>query len=897
MTPDLLAKQTPMMQQFYQIKQQHPDKILFYRMGDFYEMFGDDAVIAAKVLQIQLTSRNKNKDDAIPLCGVPIHAYDQYLNKLTSAGYKVAVCEQTEDPAQAKGLVKREVVRIITPGTIVSPELLDAHSNCFLGALCLDLKKKQAGLAFCDLSTGEFEVDQIDLKAGTMGILELIYLYQPREILIPETAKEAERLLYEEIFSQCKSFFQSTSFEPQIEKLTGFYFDLRAGNRALSEHFSVNSLAGFGLEGQEFAIRSAGAVMAYLKETQKDALSHIIAVRQIQKDDKMVLDESTIRNLELFETMNGFEKKNTLVHLLDNCRTAMGSRKLRRWMAAPLLKKKSIEERLDAVTTLLDQQGEAEKIRLVLSLVGDLERIIARIVMPNTNVLDLVRLRKSLEPLEQLPDLLEKLRSTALGDVVGDFDPLLDLKQLLEQQILDEPSLKIKEGGFIRAGVNERLDFLKNLMKNGKQLIANMEAEEKTKTGISSLKIGFNKVFGYFIEVSNASKHLVPEHYVRRQTLANNERFVTEALKEMEEEILSAEDESKGLEQELFAKLKNNLQAEVPRIQKTAQVIATVDVLSTYAFNARLYNYNRPVMEDNPNRQTILIKEGRHPVIESLNFDEPFIPNDVLLDSEGGFILVITGPNMGGKSTYMRQTALVALMAQIGSFVPAQEARLPIFDRIFTRVGASDNLTRGQSTFMVEMSEAASILNNATANSFIILDEIGRGTSTFDGISIAWAMIEHLHDLKALTLFATHYHELILLERQLAGVCNGKVVVHEEEDSMVFLRKVVAGETDKSYGIQVARLAGLPQKVVDRAQEVITGLKMAEKQLNSMDLPTPEKSVAKPPRPAKPLVEDNVQISYLAAEEPWYEDIRGFDVDQKTPIEALQLINRIQRQI
>lgn len=879
-----------MMQQFYQIKQQHPDKILFYRMGDFYEMFGDDAVIASKVLQIQLTTRNKNKDDSIPLCGVPIHAYDQYLNKLTGAGYKVAVCEQTEDPAKAKGLVKREVVRIITPGTVVSPDLLDASTNYFLCALFLDPKKRSAGLAFCDLSTGEFEFDQTELKGGIAEILELIYLYQPREILVPDSEREETRILYEEIFEQSKFFFQNAGFEPKIESVSEFYFDLRSSSRVLQEHFAVNTLSGFSLDDKPLSIRSAGAVLSYLKETQKDALVHINSLKHIHKDDKMILDESTIRNLELFETLNGHEKKNTLIHLLDNCKTAMGSRKLRRWMAAPLLRKASIEQRLDATETFLEQPNELERTRLILIQVGDLERIMARISMPNTNIHDLVRLRKSLEPLEDLKLLFGQLKSDTLSDLTKDFDTLLDLYQLLEKQILDEPSVKVKDGGFIRQGVSKELDKLKNLMKNGKQVIANMEAQEKSKTGISSLKIRFNKVFGYYIEVSNASKHLVPDHYIRRQTLVNNERFVTEELKELEEEILSAEDESKHLEQELFNEIRNRLQSQIVRIQKTAQIIGNVDVVSTFAFNAKLYNYTRPQLNDNPNRRMIIIKEGKHPVIESLDFDEPFVPNDVLLDSDGGFILVITGPNMGGKSTYMRQTALIALMAQIGSYVPAKEVHIPVFDRIFTRVGASDNLTRGQSTFMVEMSEAASILNNATANSFIILDEIGRGTSTFDGISIAWSIIEYLHEIKALTLFATHYHELILLEQQLDGVCNSKVVVHEENDSMVFLRKIVAGETDKSYGIQVARLAGLPQKVVDRAKEVIAGLKMAEKQFESLEKTTVTKI-------AKPLVEDNVQISFLSPEEPWYDDIRSFDVNNKTPVQALELINQIKKRI
>ncbi|MCG8338114.1 MAG: DNA mismatch repair protein MutS [Proteobacteria bacterium] len=881
-----------MMQQFFQIKQQHPDKILFYRMGDFYEMFGDDAVIASKILQIQLTSRNKNKEDSIPLCGVPVHAYDQYLNKLTGAGYKVAVCEQTEDPAQAKGLVKREVVRIITPGTIVSPDLLDATSNCFLAALCFDSKKNQAGIAFCDLSTGEFEVDQLDLKTGASEIVELLYLYKPREILVSESDERSDTGIQSIFFKQAENLFSNGDFGTHFEPLADFNFELRAARRSLKDHFRVSTLDGFGIETKPLSIRTAGAILAYLKETQKDTLKHINRIRQIQKDQQMILDESTIRNLELFETLNGFEKKNTLVHLLDKCKTAMGSRKLKRWMAAPLLKKDQIEERLDAVQSLIDSGSTLEKMRLVLSQVGDLERIIARISMPSTSVNDLVRLRSGLEPLEQLNGFFKQLNNTTLHKQVINFDDLKDLYQLLKDQILDDPTVKLKDGGFIRQGINKKLDKLKNLMKNGKQLIANMEADERQKTGITSLKIGFNKVFGYYIEVSNASKHLVPDSYIRRQTLVNNERYVTEELKELEEEILSAEEDSRALELKLFNELKQKLQAEISRIQKSAQIVATVDVLSTFSFNAKLNNYNRPELDDNPNRRTLTIKEGRHPVIESLDFEEPFIPNDVVLDSRAGVIMVITGPNMGGKSTYMRQTALIALMAQIGSFVPAEDARLPIFDRIFTRVGASDNLTRGQSTFMVEMSEAASILNNASKDSFIILDEIGRGTSTFDGISIAWAIIEYLHEIKALTLFATHYHELILLEQQLEGVCNAKVVVHEEDDNMVFLRKIVSGETDKSYGIQVAKLAGLPQNVVDRAKEVIQGLKMAEKKFSDLETGSPLRNNA-----VNEQIEDNFQMSFLPPEEPWMDDIRKFDINKSTPLDALELINYIQKKI
>lgn len=883
------VKQTPMMQQFYRIKQHHPDKILFYRMGDFYEMFGDDAVIAAKVLQIQLTTRNKNKSNSVPLCGVPVHAYDQYLNKLTSAGLKVAVCEQTEDPAKAKGLVRREVVRIVTPGTVIAPDLLDATTNNFISAIWIDHKKKQLGVAFCDLSTGEFEIDDLDISSGIGHLLEMLYLYNPKEILLSDNQGDKEKEMIVDLTAQLKQAMKENFNGASIETIDFFHFDLRNNQRLLQEHFSVGSLSGFGVDGLSAGICSAGAVLNYLRETQKDTLNHIVSIKRIQNNYRMLLDESTILNLELFENSAAMGKKHTLFHLLNHCKTAMGARKLRRWMSAPLFRKEEIVKRHEVVDVFLAEHNQTDKIRTVLTNVGDLERIIARISMPQPLISDLVKLRDSIEPLVQLEDLLSKIENVVVFELVKDFDALNDLFEVLRTYILPEPALKLKMGGYIQAGIHEKLDELRNLTKNGKQLIANLEATEKAKTKITSLKIGYNRVFGYYIEISNASKHLVPENYIRKQTLVNNERYVTEELKELEESILTAEDESKILELEIFEGLKERLLKEIKRIQKTARIIARIDVLSTFAYTAEMNNYARPVMDDNPNVRNIQIKECRHPVIESLNMDEPFIPNDVILSSEKEYIMVITGPNMGGKSTYMRQTAIVALMAQMGSFVSAQEANLPVFDRIFTRVGASDNLTRGQSTFMVEMSEAASILNNATENSLIILDEIGRGTSTFDGISIAWAIIEYIHKLNALTLFATHYHELVLLEEQLEGVCNAKVVVHEEEKRLVFLRKVIAGQTDKSYGIQVARLAGLPAPVIDRAIEVIQKLKIAEQNINRSGISQVEFEID------NQSCHENEQLSFFPPEQTWMKELREFDINNSTPVQAMEFLSKIQK--
>ncbi|PCI23509.1 MAG: DNA mismatch repair protein MutS [SAR324 cluster bacterium] len=938
------GKLTPMMQQFYQIKQQHPDTILFYRMGDFYEMFGEDAVIASKILQIQLTTRNKNKGNETPMCGIPLHAYEQYLNKLTSSGHKVAVCEQMEDPAQAKGLVRREVVRIITPGTVIASDLLDATRNSFLASIGWDLKKGELGIAFCDLTTGEFELDQLNIRHGMGELLELLYLYKPREILVPQSRGEKEQLFVQEFLEQAEHMLQVEGQGPHIEHLDAYHFEFHNSDRTLKEHFQVGSLAGFGVDSHPFGIQAAGALLNYLKETQKDALSHILSIKRIQKSDKMLLDESTVRNLELFEASSGSSKQNTLIHLLDATKTAMGARMLRRWMAAPLLQKTQIERRLDSVDAFLKKQDLATAMRDIFAKIGDLERIIARIAMPATSITDLVRLRESLEQVQKLPEFFQDFDGSCLYQLVDAFDPLQELCRSLQEQILPEPKTKLKDGGYINFGVNEHLDELKHLMKNGKQLIANLEAQEKEKTGISSLKIKFNRVFGYFIEVSNASKHLVPDHYVRKQTLVNNERYVTEELNELEESILSAADESIALELEIFTALKKDLQSQTGRVQKTAKVIAELDVLATFSFNALMLNYVRPELDGNPKRHVMEVKEGRHPVIESLNLDEPFIPNDIRLDSQGEFIQVITGPNMGGKSTFMRQKALIALMAQMGSFVPATQAKLPIFDRIFTRVGASDNLTRGQSTFMVEMSEAASILNNATSQSLIILDEIGRGTSTFDGISIAWAIVEHIHNLKALTLFATHYHELVLLEEQLPGVANAKVVIHEEDDNIVFLRKVVPGQADKSYGIQVARLAGLPLQVVQRAKGVLEKLEVAEQRFNSLEsstqllrelpqeaaqeiqdpdpkptIPTLDSALA--PLPASDLEQGseaksdpdsvqeapatpengsergNQQIDFFTVEQPWVNEIRGLDLMNTTPMQAMEFLNQLQRKI
>jgi len=900
------AKQTPMMRQFNSIKARYSDSILFYRMGDFYEMFGDDAVIAAKILQIQLTSRNKNKENAIPMCGIPHHAYEQYLNKLTAAGYKVAICEQTEDPSQAEGIVKRDVVRVVTPGTVTASDLLEANTNNFICSLFYHQKQKKIGIAFCDLTTGEFDLDEIELIPGIRNLIDLLLIYQPKEILLPKISDTDLKTQSEQEFqNELLNIFQSLADKPYIEYIAAFQYQTKQCNRNLCEHFKVANLDGFGLDEIKIGISAGGALLTYLKETQKDTLAHLNRIKRIQKDDKMFLDEATIRNLEIFQNSMGLSPNNaTLFGLLNSTKTAMGGRKLRRWLSSPLIDINAIRYRIAIVGSLVQQTSKIGDIRVILSKIGDLERLISRITMPNANITDLVRLRDSIDAMRDLKKKFDELNGKEIQSIVSSFDDLSDIYELLFSYILEAPKNKITEGGFINNGVDDQLDHFRDLMKNGKQLIANMEAQEKEKHEINSLKIGFNRVFGYYIEISNIYKNKVPSQYVRKQTLVNSERYITEELKELEESILTAEDESRALELKLYQDLKQRLLNETSRIQNTASTLSEIDVFCCFANNALQFNYTQPEFYDHPNVQKVEIIDSRHPVIEQLDLEEPFIPNDIYLDANGKFISIITGPNMGGKSTYMRQMALIAMMAQTGSFVPAHSARLPVFDRIFTRVGAADNLTRGQSTFMVEMSEASAIINNATANSLIILDEIGRGTSTFDGISIAWAMVEHIHETKALTLFATHYHELILLEESLPGVSNSKVVVEEENENIIFLRKVIPGKADKSYGIQVARLAGLPTEVVNNANKVLKKLEAAEKKFKNSDvngnhLETAEKELNSIESAAMGTdsIQEHFQTSFMAPEEPWVAEIKKFDINRKTPFQAMEFLHKLKKKI
>ncbi|MGK5091502.1 DNA mismatch repair protein MutS [Deltaproteobacteria bacterium TL4] len=895
--------QTPMMRQFYAIKKDHTDKILFYRMGDFYEMFGEDAVVAAKVLQIALTSRNKNSQDAVPMCGVPYHAYEQYLNKLTAAGYKVAICEQMEDPATAKGLVARDVVRIVTPGTTVSPQLIATDENHYLLALYLQLKHKKIGVAFVDVSTGEFEVAQFGLSELTR-LYDFLFQLTPKEILLPQSRSTQESHFLEELCRQLNPLAQKLGRTQLFNFIDPFYFDQEQSERLLTEHFQTLNLVGYGIAHLHLGIAAAGALLSYLKETQKCELTHIVHIKQHSFENHMLLDEATLSNLEIFESTGG-ERKHTLFHVLNKTHTPMGGRMLRQWLANPLLEHATILQRFDAIDELHTNFILCEELRNLLKEIQDLPRIAGRISLPVVGINDLLALRESLVPLQQFPKFLSHFESPLLKTIQIHFDALTDLLEYLQQQLLEEPSTKLKEGGFIAEGISSELDELRQLSKNSKKILNKLAENEREETGISSLKISYNKVFGYYLNVSNTHKKSVPERYIRKQTLVNCERYITAELKELEEKILSAEERMMELEYSLFQELKKRVVSHITRIQKTALDIATVDVLTSLAYVAEINNYVRPQIHAIDAPQKIQIKGSRHPVIEQIDFGEPFIPNDILLDVNSQQMMLITGPNMAGKSTYMRQIALNVLMAQCGSFIPAKSAELTIVDRIFTRVGASDNLSRGQSTFMVEMNEAASILNNATDRSFIVLDEIGRGTSTFDGISIAWSIVEYLYQRKALTLCATHYHELTALTQELSRVKNFNILVEEDGEHIVFMRKIVPGEADKSYGVHVARMAGLPKTVVDRAMEVMTEL---EKSSVITHMPrSPETASSQSTRSSETIKESSPsyrsslgeQLSLFPEESSYLKEIRELNLNNMTPLQALcflnDLVNRLKK--
>ncbi len=806
---------TPMMQQYMSIKRDYPDSILFFRMGDFYEMFNEDATIASRVLEIALTSRNKNKANPIPMCGIPHHSSKNYIAKLIKSGKKVAICEQTEDPKFAKGLVKRQVVRVVTPGTVLDDNLLDPKQNQFLVSVHSD--GKGWGLAALDITTGLFKITELHGDNAESLLTDELEQFDPREIILSDTAT-----------SEDKKHDWLQGREHSLHSCDDWTFSYSEAYRRLIEHFKTASLEGFGCEDLKLAVSAAGALIRYLHETQKSALEHISTINTFNVHNYMLMDHATVRSLELVESSEG-GRKSSLLDLLDLSQTPMGARRIREWILKPLIDINSISERLNQVDTFRNNPMLRQDIREQFKSMYDMERLLGRVSLSVCNARDLIALKTSLSILPHLLELLNQSGNDTLKSFTSSWDNLEEVHELLEQKVVDDPPFNLKEGNLIKPGCNAELDRLKSITRDGKNWIAQLETKERERTGISILKIGFNKIYGYYIEVTKKNLDRVPEEYIRKQSLVNAERFISPELKEYEVEITGAEEKTTELEQKIFQQVREEVASHGTRIQHMARVISNLDAIISFSEVAHRYNYSRPEIDEKTN---LKLENGRHPLIERILPENQFIANDTQLDSTDDQIMIITGPNMAGKSTYLRQVALITLMAQVGSFVPADSAHISIVDRIFSRVGAQDHLQKGMSTFMVEMNETANILNNATKKSLIILDEIGRGTSTFDGISIAWSIVEYLHGDDSnggpKTLFATHYHELTDLALVLNGVKNFNVQVKEWNDEIIFLRKIVPGGADKSYGIQVARLAGLPDKVLHRAREVLFNLEKSE---------------------------------------------------------------------
>ena len=862
-------KLTPMMRQYRNVKKRTPPSILMFRLGDFYEMFFEDAVTASRLLNITLTSRESGKGNKVPMCGVPYHAVGDYVAKLVRAGHKVAICDQVEDPKRAKGLVKREVTRVVTPGTALEESLLREKANNYL--VSVNRAHGVYGLCVLDFSTGDFMVTEI---RGESDLFNEITRLSPSELLVPRSLAEEKRFMKRLRESGCA----------MINPLDDWDYDRDGSYSRLKEFFKVQSLDGFGCGDLVAAIGAAGAVVRYLEETGHGALAHVTAMRTYTTSRYMILDLYTQRNLELVRKLGTGGGDETLISVLDHTATSMGARLLRKWILQPLVDVGEINGRLSGVQNLVDDPITSDGLADALRDYKDTERLIGKIDCGRANARDLLGLKQSLALLPSLRGIVSPLSSGIIEEAAGMLEDLGDVVDLVERGIDPDPPLTLREGGIIREGFDEELDAIRAISRDGKGWIARLQKREAERTGIKSLKVGYNKVFGYYIEVTKPNLGLVPDDYVRKQTLVNAERFITEELKEYESKVLGAEEKAATLEYRLFESIREKIVAETERIQRAGRGVALLDALNSLAIAARRNNYVRPDVNES---DVIEITDGRHPVLEQYLEDERFVPNDTLLDTESNQLLIITGPNMAGKSTYIRQVALIVLMAQMGSFVPARRAAVGVVDRIFTRVGASDELTRGQSTFMVEMNETANILNNATDRSLIILDEIGRGTSTFDGISIAWAVAEYLHNnprVRARTLFATHYHELTELEMTLPGVRNYNVAVREWNDEIVFLRKIVPGGTDKSYGIHVARLAGLPRKVIERAKDILNALE--EGCITEEKLPQPEGRRKEPP-PIQQLT------LFRETPDPVIEELRTMDIDSMTPLEALNRLKEL----
>lgn len=873
---------SPMMVHYCQTKCAYKDSILFYRLGDFYEMFFEDAKTVSRELELTLTGKDCGLSERAPMCGIPYHAAETYINRLIDKGYKVAICEQVEDPKTAKGIVKREVTRVVTPGTNLNMQELDEGKNNYLMAIvCVG---DHFGVSTADITTGDCYVTEIDEERK---LWDEINKFLPAEIICNDAflvsgvdVDDLRNRLHISVFA-----------------LESWYFGDDLCKQTLLEHFKISSLEGLGLADYDSGVIAAGSLFRYLLDTQKNTMEHMNKIIPYTTDRYMVIDSSSRRNLELVETLREKQKRGSLLWVLDKTKTAMGARMLRSFVEQPLIDADAINERLDAVTELNMQAMLREEIREYLNPVYDLERLVSRISYRSANPRDLLAFKMSLEMIPHIKNLLANFTSPLLVRINEQMDGLEDLYTLLEASITEDPPLAVKEGGIIREGYNEQVDTYRNSKTQGKSWLAQLEAEEKEKTGIRNLKIKYNKVFGYYLEVTNSFKDLVPEYYTRKQTLTNAERYITPKLKELEDMILGAEDKLFALEYDLFCQVREELAAQIPRIQETAKAIAQLDVYASLSVVAQRNNYVRPTVNT---KGVIDIKNGRHPVVEKMINNDMFIANDTYLDNGSKRVSVITGPNMAGKSTYMRQTALIVLMAQIGSFVPAEKAKIGVVDRIFTRVGASDDLASGQSTFMVEMTEVANILRNATAKSLLILDEIGRGTSTFDGLSIAWAVIEHISNTKFLgakTLFATHYHELTELEGKIPGVNNYCIAVKERGDDIVFLRKIVKGGADKSYGIQVAKLAGVPDSVLDRAKELVD-------ELVHTDITSTFKDLAENSRKTKPKAVhyDEVDLEQISLfdtvqDQDIIEELKNLDITMLTPMDAMNTLYRLQNKL
>jgi DNA mismatch repair protein MutS len=863
------------MRQYLEAKRQYRDAIVFFRMGDFYEMFYEDALVAARALDLTLTSRSKDAGgNGIPMCGVPFHAMDGYLARLVKKGFRVAICEQVEDPKKAKGLVKREVVRVVSPGTLTDSTYLDARQPSFLMAIVRT--PDRYGAAVIDISTGEFTAAEFRGPDALHALADEVAVLRPRELVVPSDSNITDAL-------------------PEIGKLQvpvtatdAWNFETESARRTLLDQLAALGLEGFGLDGRPAAVQAAGGLVSYLRDTQKADLAHVRAITYRTAADCLVIDPITLKHLEVVTGSEG-GPQGSLLHEIDRTVTSMAGRMLRAWLLRPLCSLERIQDRLDAVEELAFRSTERGKFRDVLKSVHDLERLVARAALGSASPRDLVALRVSLDAVPRVKALLHEVQAPLLRSLLSELDELSDIRELVERTLIDEPPALTREGGFTRDGIDPELDELKSISRSGRQVIAEMEEREKMRTGIASLKVRFNRVFGYYIEISKANLHNVPDDYQRKQTIAGGERFTTPALKEYEEKVLGADERILERELEIFESLRRTIGTEAPRIQDTARALATLDVLAGLAETAALANFTKPHVHDG---DEYIVTDGRHPVVERFATD-PFVPNDI--DLNGGLrqLVILTGPNMGGKSTYLRQTALIPLLAQIGSFVPARDAKVPIVDRIFARVGASDNIARGQSTFMVEMQETANILHTCSSRSLVVLDEIGRGTSTFDGLSIAWAVAEYLATnakARPKTLFATHYHELTDMADSIPGVVNAHVAAREWKDDIIFLRKIVPGRSDRSYGIQVARLAGLPGAVVSRAREILAGLERDE--------------LSRGGRPTLSGAAGDLQTSQLGlfaapseppTEGPLARRLKDVDVNATTPLQALALLEELKR--